>query len=60
MDVDLIPPHLHLDSLDESDQGQSSWPGSILDHSVYQFVLLWKIFYCYNLLEVFEAPPKPL
>ena len=31
MDVDLIPPHLHLDSLDESYQGQSAWPGSILD-----------------------------
>ena len=31
VDVYLNPPHLHLDSLDDSDQEQSAWPGSILD-----------------------------
>ena len=31
MDVYLILPHLHLDIIDASDQGQSAWPGSILD-----------------------------
>ena len=31
MDVYIIPPHLHLDSLDASDKEQSAWPGSILD-----------------------------
>ena len=30
MDVYLIPPNFHFDSLDASDQGQSEWPGSIL------------------------------
>ena len=31
LDVYLIPPRIHLDSLDASYQGQSTWPRSILD-----------------------------
>ena len=31
VDVYLIPPHLHFNILDASDQEHSEWPGSILD-----------------------------